>query len=149
VERRGYSFYTNASRKTKDPEGRKMFETLAKEESEHMERLRTEYRSLMDAHGWLRREPALLPVSRKIADDIFPERELLNTDVDEGMSQMEALGLAIDLERKSQKFFNDFAKQLDDPHGRKIFREFAREERTHLESLRDEFNRLVDRGTSD
>lgn len=142
VERRGYSFYTNASKKTKDPRGRRMFRELAAEESEHLGRLQSEYRSLLDEHGWLRREPARLPVSRKIADRIFPERELLNIEVREGTTHLEALGIAIDLERKSHRFFNDFARTLDDPRGRKIFREFAQEERSHLESLREEYKKL-------
>ncbi len=142
VERRGYSFYTRASKKTRDPGGRRMFEDLAHEESEHMDRLWGQYRALLEENRWLRREPARLPVSRKIADSIFPERELLSVDVRTGTTHVEALNLAIDLERKSQKFFNDFAKQLDDPKGRKIFRDFAREERSHLKSLREEYARL-------
>ena len=144
VERRGYSFYTNASKKTRDPGGRRTFEALAAEEAGHMDRLRGEYKALLEEHRWLRREPARLPVSRKIADRIFPERELLSIDVRDAMTHVEALHLAMDIERKSHKFFNDFAQQLDDPRGRKIFREFAREERSHLESLRDEYERLVE-----
>ena len=81
-------------------------------------------------------------MSRKIADRIFPERELLNIEVREGTTHLEALGIAIDLERKSHRFFNDFARTLDDPRGRKIFREFAQEERSHLESLREEYKKL-------
>jgi Fur family ferric uptake transcriptional regulator len=142
VERRGYSFYTNASKKTKDPTARRMFENLAEEESEHLDRLQKEYRTLLEEHRWLRREPARLPVSRKIANEIFPERELLSVDVQDSMTHLEALGLAIDLERKSHQFFNNFAKELDDPRGRKIFRDFAREERSHLEGLRDEYSKL-------
>ena len=142
LERRGYNFYRNASKKTKDPTGRRMFEDLAEEESEHMDRLQQEYRTLLEEHRWLRREPARLPVSRKIADEIFPERELLSVDVGDTMTHMEALGLAIDIEKKSHRFFNNFAKELDDPRGRKIFREFAREERSHLEGLRNEYARL-------
>jgi Fur family ferric uptake transcriptional regulator len=143
VERRGYSFYTNASKKTRDPSGKRMFELLAEEESGHMDRLQQEYRELLSAHRWLRREPARLPASRKIADEIFPERELLHDDVDDHMTRIEALSLAIALEQKSHQFFRNFAKELDDPRGRRLFQEFAREERAHLESLREEYARLT------
>lgn len=145
VERRGFSFYSNAARKTVDPDGRRMFRGLADEESEHMERLQKEYRRLLDAHGWLRKEPARLPVSRKIADDIFPERELMNVEVREGTTELEALRIAIDLERKSHRFFNDFARRLEDPRSRKMFREFAREEQSHLNSLLGEYESLTQR----
>ena len=142
VERRGYSFYTNAARKTLDPGGREMFEQLAKEESEHLERFGNEYRKLIAEHGWLRQEPTRLPAARKIADEIFPERELLSVDVGDETSAREALRIAIDLERKSHRFFESFARELSDPRGRKIFRDVAREEQTHLESLRKEYARL-------
>jgi Fe2+ or Zn2+ uptake regulation protein/rubrerythrin len=144
VERRGYSFYTHASKRTKSPGGQQMFRELAEEESQHMDRLQAEYRSLLDQHGWLRREPGRLPSSRQIADQIFPERKLLDVDVLDSMTDLEALGLAIDLERRSQRFFSDFARQMEDPHGRRIFREFAEEERSHLESLRNEYARLIE-----
>src|SRR5262245_53509146 len=39
IERRGYTFYTNASKKTKNDRGRVMFQRLAAEESEHLRRL--------------------------------------------------------------------------------------------------------------
>ena len=142
VERRGYSFYTNASEKTKDPDGRLMFRQLAEEESGHMDRLQREYRALMDEHRWLRREPARLPVTRKIADQIFPERELLKLEVGDGTTHLEALGIAIELERRSHLYFENFASQLDDPRGRKIFQEFAEEERSHLDSLLEEYERV-------
>lgn len=143
VERRGYSFYTNASKKTRDPKGRKMFEHLAEEESEHMDRLHQEYRQLVDENRWLRREPARLSASRKIADEIFPERELLHEDVGDHTTRAEALGIAIALEQKSHEFFRNFAKELDDPRGRRLFQEFAREERGHLQSLREEYARVT------
>ena len=142
VERRGYSFYTNASKKTQNPEGRRMFQELAAEEYDHLGKLQQEYRILIEEHSWLRREPARLPVSRKIADRIFPERELLNVDVRDWTTDLEALEIAIELERKSHQFFSNFAKQLDDPRGRKIFREFANEERLHLQNLRNEHKKL-------
>lgn len=145
VERRGYSFYSGAARKTRDPEGRKMFRGLADEEAGHMKQLQDEYRELVGEHPWLRKEPNRLPVSKKIADDIFPERMLLTVEVSERTTQLEALQIAIDLERKSHRFFNEFARKLEDPRSRKLFRNFAREEQAHLQSLLGESDRLRQR----
>jgi len=149
VERRGFSFYSSAARKTRDPEGQRMFEGLAVEESEHMKRLQLEHRDLLREHPWLRREPSRLPLSRRIADDIFPERELLSVEVQEETTGQEALQIAIDLERKSHRFFNDFARRLEDPRSRKLFREFAREEQSHLKNLLSELrSRAISRGAA-
>ena len=146
IERRGYTFYMNAARKTKDDSGRLMFQRLAAEESEHLRRLQTEYQTLMAECPWLKQEPARLPVSRKIAEEIFPQKALLRIEVKDQTTDLEALNLAMDLERRSHRFFADFAKQIEDPNGRKIFLEFAEDEDSHLQELISEYNTLVNKG---
>lgn len=143
IERRGYTFYTNASRKTKNGRGRLMFQRLAAEESEHLRRLQQEYRSLLDNNEWLKREPARLPLSRKIAEEIFPQKALLKVEVSDETTDVEALNIAMDLERRSHQFFKDFARQISDANGRKIFLEFAKDEELHLQALVVEYNNLV------
>jgi Fur family ferric uptake transcriptional regulator len=145
IERLGYTFYTNASKKTRDGGGRTMFRRLAAEESEHLRRLQKEHAALLEANSWLRREPARLPVSRKIAKDIFPQRQLLKYQVSDETTDAEALKLAVDLERRSHQFFETFARQLTDPAGRKAFLEFARAEESHLETLLAEQKSLSQR----
>lgn len=140
IERLGYTFYTNASKKTKNDRGRVMFRRLAAEESDHLRRVQQEHRDLLHAHGWLKREPMRLPVSRKIAQEIFPQKELLRLQVHDETTDLEALSLAMDLERRSQEFFRAFASQLSDPKGRKAFMEFADAEESHLEALVAEYN---------
>ncbi len=143
IERRGYTFYSNASKKTKNGRGRLMFQRLAAEESDHLRRLQQEYRSLIEDNEWLKREPARLPVSRKIAEEVFPQKALLKIDVTDKTTDVEALNIAMDLERRSQRFFKDFARQLPEAGGRKIFMEIARDEESHLEALVSEYNALV------
>jgi Fur family transcriptional regulator, ferric uptake regulator len=139
VERLGLTFYTNASKKTKSDSGRLMFQRLAAEESEHLKRLQAEHRTLLEEHQWLKREPTRLPVSRKIAQEIFPHKELLRLQVTDEMTELEALDLAMDLERRSHEFFETFARQLTDRNGRKAFLDFAKDEKAHLEELRAEY----------
>jgi Fur family ferric uptake transcriptional regulator len=143
IERRGYTFYTNASKKTKNDRGRLMFQRLAAEESDHLRRLQQEYRSLLEQNEWLKREPARLPVSRKIAGEIFPQKELLKIELSDKTTDVEALHIAMDLERRSHQFFRNFAKQLPEAGGKKIFLEFAKDEASHLEALVSEYNALA------
>ncbi len=49
----------------------------------------------------------------------------------------------MDLERRSHRFFQDFAKQITDARGKKIFMEFANDEESHLQALMTEYNNLV------
>jgi rubrerythrin len=143
IERRGYTFYINASKKTQNDRGRLMFRRLAAEESEHLKRLQQEYRLLLASNEWLKREPVRLPVSRKIADDIFPQKALLKIEVNDRTTDIEALNIAMDLERRSHQYFTDFAKQLTDASGRRIFMDFAKDEESHLQALLAEYDILV------
>jgi Fur family transcriptional regulator, ferric uptake regulator len=143
IERRGYTFYTNASRKTKNGSGRLMFQRLAAEESDHLRRLQAERQSLLEKNEWLKREPARLPLSRKIVEEIFPQRELLKIEVKDGTSDVDALNIAMNLERRSHQFFTDFANQISDASGRKIFMDFAKDEESHLQALVSEYNSLT------
>ncbi|HLH32224.1 MAG TPA: transcriptional repressor [Terriglobia bacterium] len=143
IERRGYTFYTNASRKTKNGRGRLMFQRLAAEESDHLRRLQAEHRSLIEKNDWLKREPARLPLSRKIIEEIFPQKELLKIEVKDQTSDVDALNIAMNLERRSHQFFMDFANQISDANGRKIFVDFAKDEESHLQALLTEYNSLV------
>jgi len=143
IERLGHAFYTNASKKTKNDSGRVMFRRLAAEESDHLRRLQREYRTLLQENAWLKREPARLPISRKIARELFPQQELLRLQVTDETSELEALSIAMDLERRSHQFFKTFAKQLEDSSGRKAFMDFAKEEQTHFETLQKEYSELA------
>ena len=143
IERRGYTFYTNASRKTKNGRGRLMFQRLAAEESDHLRRLQAEHQSLLKKNEWLKREPARLPLSRKIVEEIFPQKELLKIEVKDETSDLDALSIAMNLERRSHQFFTDFAKQISDANGRQIFIDFAKDEESHLQALVTEYNSLV------
>src|SRR5262245_19725393 len=145
IERLGYTFYTNASRKTKNDRGRMMFTRLAAEESDHLRRLQKEYQTLMAEHAWLKREPARLPVSRKIAQELFPQKKLLQFQVNDATTDVEALNIAMELERRSHQFFKSFARQLRDPGGRKAFLTFAKEVESHLKTLLEEYRSMTGR----
>jgi Fur family transcriptional regulator, ferric uptake regulator len=143
IERRGYTFYTNASRKTKNTSGRRMFQRLAAEESDHLRRLQQEHRSLLEQNEWLKHQPARLPLSRKIVEEIFPQKELLKIEVKDETTDIEALNIAMNLERRSHQFFKDFASQISDTDGRKVFMDFAADEESHLRALVTEYNNLM------
>jgi Fur family ferric uptake transcriptional regulator len=145
IERLGYTFYKHASVKTQNGGGRLMFQRLAAEESDHLRILQREHRELLEECQWLRREPACLPVSRKIARDLFPEKDIMRLQVNERTSEVEAIQIAMELERRSHQFFKKFASELTDAVGRKLFLKFAEEEQSHLDTLRTEYNAITQR----
>ena len=53
--------------------------------------------------------------------------------------------IGIKCERGSHKFFKRYGERFEDSEGKKIFLEFADEERAHLELLIREYRALADR----
>ena len=62
-----------------------------------------------------------------------------------GVNDREALMIGIKCERGSHKFFKRYGEKFEDSEGKKIFLEFADEERAHLELLIREYRGLLDR----
>src|SRR5439155_27070569 len=122
--------------------GLRTVQWLADEESEHLRRLQQQHRPLLEKNQRHKREQASLPLSRKIVEKIFPQKELLKIEVKDETSQLDALNIAKTLERRSHQFFTDFAKEISDANGRKIFQDFARDEESHLQALLTEYNSI-------
>src|SRR4029450_13253647 len=60
TERSGREFYARASRITKNPRARRIFVKLATEEIDHLQRLQTRYRDLLEQHPQLEQAPPFL-----------------------------------------------------------------------------------------
>ena len=63
----------------------------------------------------------------------------------EGVNDREALMIGIKCERGSHRFFKRYGEKFEDSEGKKIFLEFADEERVHLELLIREYRSLLER----
>lgn len=117
LERKGFRFYTEAEKKTENETGKKMFAQLAKEEKEHIIRL------------------------KKMFVDLYPKKShkdipLFDTDVSEYSGEVEALKIARDMEKKSIEFYTAQAKGSLES----LFRELIEMEKEHLELLEAELD---------
>ena len=62
-----------------------------------------------------------------------------------GVDDLQALMIGIRCERGSHRFFKRYGERFEDSEGKKIFLEFADEERAHLELLIREYRSLAER----
>lgn len=140
TERSGLEFYTRAVKLTRDAGGRRVFERLAVEEREHLARLERRYGELVTEHPGLEAEPTFL-FFKGAANGLFAAgaRELRRGD---GRT---ALSIGIRCERASHKFFKRYGERFEESEGKRIFLEFAEEEREHLELLLREYRALTAR----
>ena len=141
TERSGLEFYSRAARLTKDARGRRVFEKLAEEEKEHLGTLEARYSDLLQQDPQLESRPTFL-FFKGAANGLFAAGA---EQLARGVNDREALMIGIKCERGSHRFFKRYGEKFEDSEGKKIFLEFADEERAHLELLIREYRSLVDR----
>jgi Fur family ferric uptake transcriptional regulator len=144
TERSGLEFYSRAARLTAEPTGRTVFERLAQEEGEHLATLEARYRELLKQDSQLESRPAFLFFKGAAAGLFAAGVEKLAKGVDD----RQALIIGIKCERGSHKFFKRYGERFEDSEGKRIFLEFADEERAHLDLLIREYRALRDRETA-
>jgi Fur family ferric uptake transcriptional regulator len=139
TERSGLEFYSRAAAITRDGRGRRVFEKLAAEEQEHLATLDARYRELLQQDPQLESHPTFL-FFKGAAHGLFAAgaERLAN-----GVDDRQALMIGIKCERGSHRFFKRYGDKFEDSEGKKIFLEFADEQRAHLELLIREYRALV------
>ena len=141
TERSGLAFYTRAAGMTTDPRGRTVFQRLAAEEREHLATLEQRYSELLGEDPQLESRPTFL-FFKGAAAGLFAEgAEKLRKGVDD----QQALLIGIKCERGSHKFFKRYGERFEDSEGKRIFLEFAEEEKAHLDLLIGEYRALRER----
>ena len=141
TERSGLDFYSRAAKLTKDGRGRRVFEKLAEEEKEHLGTLEARYRELLQQDPELESRPTFL-FFKGAANGLFAAGA---EQLSKGVNDREALMIGIKCERGSHRFFKRYGEKFEDSEGKKIFLEFADEERVHLELLIREYRSLLER----
>jgi rubrerythrin len=141
TERSGLDFYARAAKITRDARGRRVFEKLAEEEKEHLGTLEARYRQLLEQDPQLEARPTFL-FFKGAANGLFAAGA---EQLTKGVDDLKALMIGIKCERGSHRFFKRYGERFEDSEGKKIFLEFADEERAHLELLIREYRSLVER----
>jgi rubrerythrin len=141
TERSGLEFYSRAAHITRDPRGRSVFTRLADEEREHLGKLEERYRELLVQDPRLESRPTFL-FFKGAANGLFAAGAAQLT---KGVNDRQALMIGIRCERGSHKFFKRYGERFEDSEGKRIFLEFADEEREHLELLIREYKAIVRR----
>jgi Fur family ferric uptake transcriptional regulator len=138
TERSGLAFYTKAASITRDARGRATFLKLAEEEKEHLAKLQHRYQELLALDPLLESRPTFL-FFKGAASGLFAAgtQELVR-----GVDARKALLIGIRCERGSHRFFKRYGERFEDSEGKRIFLEFADEERDHMDLLVREYRAL-------
>jgi rubrerythrin len=135
IEKETFDFYTRAEQRTFHPEGKKVFHWLAKSEESHYLKLTELYKTLDQNGRWVFFGGPTISLE--------PQREGAAVGFD--TSDLEALRLAQEVEKKGIAYFNELLGHTTDPDGRSMLEALRREEEEHLRVISEKLRLLEER----
>lgn len=131
IEKETFDFYTRGEQKTFNQAGKRIFRWLARTEEEHYLKLTELYNAYKDGERW-----------------VFYGGSTISIDPGEGdgggfeTGDLEALEIAMNIEKKAIAHFDHLAQKAADPDGRGMFSTLADEEREHLRIISEKYQAL-------
>lgn len=141
MENDGQRFYEDCAKKTKNELGKKMFESLAQDEITHLNTFQKMFNTITETEEW--REFA--EVSPKVGKVPIFEGEI-EKKADANPSDLDAIRVAMDNERKSIDHYRKAASEAEDPLAVKIFNKICKEEEYHYDLLQAQRDYLTKSG---
>jgi rubrerythrin len=146
IEKDGLAFYTEAAKRTDDANGKKMFQTLARDEAAHQKLFEDARQALLERGNWLSPEE-VTAISPKRLDHspIFPTGDEVKTaEVPE--RELTALRRGIQAEKDSIAFYTQEMEKTDDPDARAMYAYLVEQEEGHHTILQGEYDYLTRTG---
>jgi len=133
IEKDTFDFYTRAEQKTFDQGGKRIFRWLARTEEAHYLKLSELYSALEESGRWVFYGGSTISLEEACPD---------NSCVGSNTGDMEALELAMEIEKKGIAYYQDLAEKTADPDGKGMLLTLAGEEVEHLRVITDKYNQL-------
>ena len=135
VENDGYQFYRVAEEKIKDPKGKEVFASLAKDETNHMQILKSLYQSIKEKGEYKFDETKDIKHILETASESPIFSKEFKERVEQVQFEMAALSVGILLEKNSIEFYTKSAEQSEDKDVKMLFNYLADWEGEHLRVL--------------
>ena len=139
MEKDGYSFYTKAAAQSTDPNGTKIFESLANDELIHLETFKHLFANEMEETEYQQ----LVNSSKKYAAlTVFPKDPANKDDVSPDTNDLDAIHSAMDSEKEAIEYYTSILDKVDDERISNILKEIIHQENQHYSILQEEFEYL-------
>lgn len=138
-EKSGRDFYLDAATRTIDATGKSMFEWLARQETNHYQKLASQREALAQNGGWQR-----LPeeTDSPLDEGEFPQLSEVGGTVRPSAGQLDALRTGMEAERESIALYGQAAQDSANEDARDMFLRLVKEEEGHLVLLETEYEWL-------
>jgi rubrerythrin len=144
-EEKERDFYLAHAKRTKDPLGRQMFESIAADENEHYKRLVDLHKRLEERNKWP--EGFSLDISTRVTEALNRLAKEAGDTPESEEDDLEAVRVAIEFEKKGEAFYARLANEAKDKAEKRFFSLLASMEREHMLSLEDTFEYFTDPGS--
>lgn len=135
IEKETFDFYTRAEQKTFNPEGKRVFRWLASCEESHYLKLTELYQALDRGEHWVFYGGSTITLEPRGSE----------AGVGFETDDLEALRLAMDVEKKGIAYFDELLTHTSDPDGRHMVESLRREEEEHLRVISEKLTSLQGR----
>jgi len=144
LEINGRSFFEHAAARTHNELGKKMFEKLARDEISHLKTFGQLFAAHIGSDDWKRyveeEEKGISSVIEELKTRVEKQEK------EERASELEAIRIGMELERKAIDFFDKSANETTDPKTKEIFSNICDEERLHYDLLQAQYDNVTQSG---
>ena len=133
IEKDTFDFYTRAEQKTFDQGGKRIFRWLARTEEAHYLKLSELYKSLEESGRWVFYGGATISLEEECPGDACVGFET---------GDLEALEIAIGIEKKGIAYYEELAARTTDPDGKGMLMTLRGEEMEHLRVITEKYDQL-------
>jgi rubrerythrin len=144
LEINGRSFFEHAAAVTHNELGKKMFEKLARDEVGHLKAFGQLFATHIGSDDWKKyieqEEKGESPVIQQLKARVEKQEK------EERASELEAIRIGMELERKAIDFFEKAANEATDTEAKKIFSKICDEERVHYDLLQAQYDNITQSG---
>ncbi len=135
VENDGYQFYRMAEEKTTDPKGKEVFASLAKDETNHMQILKSLYQKVKEDKQFKFDEVKDMKHILETTSESPIFSEAFKGRLGQSHFEMSALSIGILLEKNSIDFYKRSAQESEESDIKQLFVYLADWEGEHLRAL--------------
>jgi rubrerythrin len=139
AEKEAYQNYSRLAKKTKNPKGKDMFQQLSEFEVNHYQKLKSLLKTLQEKGEWMLYEGTSL---KKRSISVKAEK----SKGQEQLTDMDALKIAVQEEKKAEAFYRSMAELTSDARGKDMYKRLANEEALHEKVLNDQYYSLHNTG---
>jgi rubrerythrin len=144
LEINGRKFFQHAQEVSQNSLGKKMFQKLANDESRHLKEFGDLFSEVLKSEDWKK----FVSQEEKGNSWLIEELKLRikSHEREKGTSEIEALRIGMELERKAIDFFEKSAQESSDFKAGEICRKISEEEKFHYDLLQAQYDSVTNSG---